>query len=698
MRESNKGLTKTYNRFHDPKERRPRSAGCASCTRRWTGRCWRLMAGPTSTRPAGSTSTGARPRRPTTPRPTRSNASRPAATSSSPPTRPGPSPPSWSAIGKSLPWRYRWRPEVRDDVLARLLLLNKERAEAERRAGLSPLASADPTDEDEDLDHDADEDDDEAADDETMHDVPCIAPLQRRVLTTMTSADVREQARRRPDPGPDRPDRRPVPRRGTARTEPLALVSHRLPRPPRPALGRPPQGRRRGRGGRRRPVRLRRRPARRAHRRTVAIDDSDKAAAVVTGKRQFLPSSMGLSVLVPKATTELEVTVRWGDYHPEYADEKRSPSSDGGVLRRSPRRKPAAEAQEAAGRSSPGPASTRQRRVTLRPRRRLHARPAQTAVPGSNGLSLDWLSRPAPREALDEALVPDGAQTVNVYLVNHREAIHGAAKDRRMAFQAELMVRCEAGFVPRPSLSGLDSDDARRPRGRPPVPRRLRVRRRPQRLGQRRGRRRLHTASSSGRPGSPRPRSSGSSPASWQGITLGMESLGEARDSDDEARAALIGLADQYEAWIAEPAETPHAALRRTRRDLRDASEQRRGRRRADPPGDRGACRTPRPSGPSRWPTRRWPARPAAAIALQQGPAPDDVDEPTWRPVPARVPPAEPPGDRRPGRRRPPDRRPALLPDRRRQDRGLPRPGGLHAALSPVPRRASAGRSRSTPA
>ena len=44
--------------------------------------------------------------------------------------------------GSSFPWRYRWRPEVRDDVLARLLLLNKERAEAERLAGLSPLAAA----------------------------------------------------------------------------------------------------------------------------------------------------------------------------------------------------------------------------------------------------------------------------------------------------------------------------------------------------------------------------------------------------------------------------------------------------------------------------------------------------------------------------------------------------------------------------
>ena len=35
-----------------------------------------------------------------------------------------------------LPWRYRWPDEVRDDVLARLLALNAKRAELERLTGL----------------------------------------------------------------------------------------------------------------------------------------------------------------------------------------------------------------------------------------------------------------------------------------------------------------------------------------------------------------------------------------------------------------------------------------------------------------------------------------------------------------------------------------------------------------------------------
>lgn len=41
---------------------------------------------------------------------------------------------------KRLPWRYRWHDDTRDEVLARLLKLNAERAEEERRQGLTAEA------------------------------------------------------------------------------------------------------------------------------------------------------------------------------------------------------------------------------------------------------------------------------------------------------------------------------------------------------------------------------------------------------------------------------------------------------------------------------------------------------------------------------------------------------------------------------
>ena len=40
-----------------------------------------------------------------------------------------------SRAGKKKPWRYRWPDDVRDEVLARLIELNAERAKAEQRSG-----------------------------------------------------------------------------------------------------------------------------------------------------------------------------------------------------------------------------------------------------------------------------------------------------------------------------------------------------------------------------------------------------------------------------------------------------------------------------------------------------------------------------------------------------------------------------------
>ena len=60
----------------------------------------------------------------------------------------------------------------------------------------------------------------------------------------------------------------------------------------------------------------------------VVEDDADKSATTMTGKRQILPSSMGLSMLVPSGSSALDVLVRWGDYHPELADDHSERDAD----------------------------------------------------------------------------------------------------------------------------------------------------------------------------------------------------------------------------------------------------------------------------------------------------------------------------------------------------------------------------------
>ena len=45
--------------------------------------------------------------------------------------------PSPGGRGRKKPWRYRWPDEFRDEVLARLLELNKQRAEKEAVTGVA---------------------------------------------------------------------------------------------------------------------------------------------------------------------------------------------------------------------------------------------------------------------------------------------------------------------------------------------------------------------------------------------------------------------------------------------------------------------------------------------------------------------------------------------------------------------------------
>ncbi len=64
--------------------------------------------------------------------------------------------------------------------------------------------------------------------------------------------------------------------------------------------------------------------------------------------------------------------------------------------------------------------------------------------------------------------------------------------------------------------------------------------------------------------------------------------------------------------------------------------------------------------------------------AQERGISPDQVEPPTWRPFQLAFLLMNLRAIAEPGARRPRDRGPAVLPHRRRQDRGLPGPRGLH--------------------
>ena len=151
-----------------------------------------------------------------------------------------------------------------------------------------------------------------------------------------------------------------------------------------------------------------------------------------SAKKGFFPSSMGLSFLVSQDTSALDVTVRWGDYTPDEAED-----TDG---------KPLSVWQRTAN----------ERTVQVE----LAARPDHL-VPASSGLRLHVVTRPIDVGRLPG--LPRGTRSVSVFLVNNRSPVPGSrdntdaagVSDVAYAFQAELEVRGDQPFVPRPDPRGM---------------------------------------------------------------------------------------------------------------------------------------------------------------------------------------------------------------------------------------------------
>lgn len=206
--------------------------------------------------------------------------------------------------------------------------------------------------------------------------------------------------------------------------------------------------------------------------RPARTDDTDKEAPRGNGKPKFLPSSIGLTVLIPGNCHQLKAIARWGDYKPVLDEELEAEDQADHLNADSPDYDPAiGEEHQAtlAGMENVSAKDRRQPRVVWQrfPRQSEltieltggHDHLTEVDLPESNDMKLAWIYRQTPDGALDPTLAVHGATTVSVYLINNRQAIGGPGKDQAYAFQAELQLECIEGFVPRPGMSGLKSSE-----------------------------------------------------------------------------------------------------------------------------------------------------------------------------------------------------------------------------------------------
>ena len=156
----------------------------------------------------------------------------------------------------------------------------------------------------------------------------------------------------------------------------------------------------------------------------LAEESNDERKAA---RKAFFPSSVGLSFLVAGGCRELAVTVRWGDYAP-------------------------AEIEEAGGGKTPVWRRTAYEEA-LSVSLGVDAGPVVRDVPGSGGLQLHVVERPIGAMGTDGSTLPAGTRSASCFLVNRRTPDE-AQPDCAYAFQAEIEVRADEGFVPRPDLRG----------------------------------------------------------------------------------------------------------------------------------------------------------------------------------------------------------------------------------------------------
>jgi hypothetical protein len=181
----------------------------------------------------------------------------------------------------------------------------------------------------------------------------------------------------------------------------------------------------------------------------------DKSAAP-----SLLPSSMGLSVLVPAGVTKVHAEVTWGDYHWEDPTEEAEEPTDEGLGLKEEIKIESYEISESSvtalqeeppadtGTATPPPKGYRRSpRLELVEVDLPHAdgKPICFPVPNSGGLRLVATARPISQDS--HSRLPKGTQAVCVFLVNSRPPAERAYQGD--AFQAQLQIKCEAGFVPR---------------------------------------------------------------------------------------------------------------------------------------------------------------------------------------------------------------------------------------------------------
>jgi hypothetical protein len=180
---------------------------------------------------------------------------------------------------------------------------------------------------------------------------------------------------------------------------------------------------------------------------TVGIDD-DSAPEKPAVKRSLFASSIGVSCILPASEKTLEVEISWGDYRPQ---------KDGQVLDLKIQGDKLSQEDTPLNDNTPDTSETIGKVIWVRSPKKetlsisLDKDMSETEIPKSLGLQLVVSKR---------ASVIPNTNSVSIFVVNRREPYEGDFyRDTAFAFQVHICLTSKTGFISRPDLKGLQTDD-----------------------------------------------------------------------------------------------------------------------------------------------------------------------------------------------------------------------------------------------
>ena len=182
---------------------------------------------------------------------------------------------------------------------------------------------------------------------------------------------------------------------------------------------------------------------------TSGSDDSS-APERGSSKRNFLPSSIGLSILVDDETRLLDVSVQWGDYIPGPRDSEDTSSDKEEGL-------PTQETDGMGKRQWTWIRRPREGNLSIDLATVQPGKSVSFALPNSDGLEVAFLARPTTVRDFDGERT---VRAVSIFAVNRRKPVEDRnLQDAAFAFQVEMSVTADRPLVSRPNPHGLSSED-----------------------------------------------------------------------------------------------------------------------------------------------------------------------------------------------------------------------------------------------